>query len=114
MKLKEENVEYDEMDNFIQKLTAFGAKLDAQLIEQVAQAWLVVGNDKKKKTEEVGLLEMCNYYLTRHPTEPPVIVQKKKKGKGDKKGKKGKKEGKKGEKKKKGGKGKKGKKGKTK
>lgn len=91
LKLKADNVEYDDPDTFSETLAAFGAKLDRRLMEQFAEEFttsIVINN---KKNEKVPLLDMADYYLARHPTEPPKAKpdKKKKKKKGDKDEKKG-------------------------
>lgn len=103
LKLKEANIAYDDPDNFTQTLTAFGAKLDAPLIEQFAEEFstdIVINN---RTVDKVALLEVSDYYLARHPTEPPPIKKpksdkkkkRKEKKKDKKEGEKTKKEGKK-------------------
>lgn len=65
--LLDEEVEKCPMDDFLDKVKAFRAKVDAALIEQIAAEF------QDPKTKKVYLLEMAQYYLDRHPTErlPP-------------------------------------------
>ncbi|KAG4080753.1 hypothetical protein HA402_005933 [Bradysia odoriphaga] len=89
LKLKTENIEYVDPDNFAETLAAFGAKLDQRLIEQVVDEFTTEVFIKNKKTGKVPLLDVADYYLARHPTEPPKVKpgkkKKKKKKQGDKK-----------------------------
>lgn len=82
--MKEKNVEYDDPEEFGKKVAAFGAKLDARLIEQFVEEFSSLLTIKNKKVAVVPLLEVCDYYLSRHPTEPLPV----KKAKSDKKKKK--------------------------
>lgn len=86
LKLKEENIEYDDAENFTKTIAAFGAKLDAPLIQQFAEEFtsdLVINN---KKVRQIALLDVSDYYLSRHPTEPPIKKAKSEKKKKKKKG----------------------------
>lgn len=87
LKLKAQNIEYDDPENFTKALTGFGAKLDAPLIEQFADEFSTDLVIKNKPVTRIALLDVCDYYLSRHPTElPPVKKSKsKKKKKKDKK-----------------------------
>lgn len=89
LKLREEKIEYDDPDNFAKTLSTFGAKLDASLIEQFSDEFSCDISIKGKKVTKVPLLDVSDYYLTRHPTEPPPAKKgrsKKKKKKNEKKG----------------------------
>lgn len=91
LKLKEANVEFDDPENFVKTIQAFGAKLDTPLIQQFADEFSSEIVVKKKKARIIALLEISDYYLAQHPTEPPPVKKaekkkkKKKGGKGEKK-----------------------------
>lgn len=57
----------DELSALIAK---FGAKLDQQLVKQMAENW----NEKFGKSTKVNLAEMSRYYLQRHPYVLPEVV----------------------------------------
>lgn len=86
LKLKENNVEFDEPENFVKDLNGFGAKLDAKLVEQLADEFTRDVMVKNKPVPLLPLLEVSDYYLARHPTAPPPPPKAKKKGKKSKKG----------------------------
>lgn len=92
LKLREQNIEHDDPDNFAKTLTEFGAKLDVRLIEQFVEEFSSDVTIDNKKLKMIPLQAVSDYYLSRHPTEPPPVKKANKKKKKKKKGDKDKKE----------------------
>lgn len=51
-------------------IKAFKAKLDDNLINQIAENWIIEYGKKRTKIRKVKIIELATYYLNRHPTEP--------------------------------------------
>lgn len=92
LKLKEEEDKYIRRGLFIEKVQEFKLRLDEDLIGMLMDVFTIeISSIKRGGGEQirkyVGLTEMADYYLERHPTDPPppVVFNIKHKAKGRKK-----------------------------
>jgi hypothetical protein len=58
-------------EDFIVLVKAFKVKLDENLVEFLMDQFMSVVVEKKRKIKRVNIHEMAEFYLQRHPTEPP-------------------------------------------
>lgn len=92
LKLKEEEDKYIRRGQFIEQVQDFKLRLDEDLVGMLMDVFTIEISSKIKGGGErirkyVGLTEMADYYLERHPTDPPppVVFNIKHKAKGRKK-----------------------------
>lgn len=92
LKLKEEEDKYIRRSLFIEKVENFKLRLDDDLVGMLMDVFTIEISSMTKGGVErirkyVGLTEMSDYYLERHPTDPPppVVFNRKHKAKGRKK-----------------------------